>query len=554
MKNILVVIPARGGSKGIARKNLRLLGGKPLLFYSIQTALKSLYSPDVYVTTEDDEISLTARMFGAKIHKRPKTLADDKSTLDPVIYSALIYAEENEVKEYDLVITMQPTSPLLEVKSIDQAIKSIIKNKELETIISAQNDTHLTWRKEGGKFHPNYKERLNRQYLEPVYKETGGFLITRRNIINEKNRIGKNVDLYLLKGGEEIDIDTYNDWNLCEYLLQKKKILFVVKGNETIGLGHVYNTLIVANDILNHEVQFLVPQGNTLAFDKIASKNYKVRIQSSNNILDDIKIINPDIIINDILDTDEEYVRGIKERNIICINFEDLGEGAKQADLVLNAIYPEREEYENHYYGEQYFILRDEFIFNYANKTINKEVKEVLITFGGVDPCNLTEFTLDSIYDFCISNHIRINIVTGPGYTKYNTLERYKHAVVFENIHNISDFMFSADIVFTSAGRTIYEVASIGTPAIVLAQNDRELTHFFAAKENGFLNLGLGSNLSKEELLREFKKLVNSQSLRVNNHELMINQNLKLGRKKVLSLINNVIQNRHENYRVVQHL
>ncbi|MEG9327960.1 hypothetical protein V6B16_08430 [Salinimicrobium catena] len=553
MKNIIVIIPARGGSKGIARKNLRLLAGKPLISYSIETALNSTYSPDVYVTTEDDEIELIAQKFGAKIHKRPAPLADDKSTLDPVIYTALEFSEKVENKKYDIVITMQPTSPLLAVNSIDAALKSFI-NSDRETIISAQDDTHLTWRKEGLNFFPNYKERLNRQYLEPVYKETGGFLITRRDIITEKNRIGKNVDLFLLKGGEEIDIDTYNDWNLCEYLLQKKKILFVVGGNEIIGMGHVYNTLIVANDILNHEVQFLVPKGNLLAFEKISSKNYKVQIQSSENILDDIENINPDIIINDILDTDEEYIKAIKKRNITCINFEDLGEGAKQADLVINAIYPEREEHENHYYGEQYFILRDEFIFNYSNKTIKEEVNEVLITFGGVDPCNLTEFTLDSIYDFCVNHKIKINIVTGPGYTKYETLDRYKEATVFENVQNISDFMFSADIVFTSAGRTIYEVASIGVPAIVLAQNERELTHFFAAQENGFINLGLGTDVSRKELLDQFKILVNTPGSRIRNHELMINQNLKLGRKKVLSLINNLIQNRHENNRVVQHL
>lgn len=545
-ENILIVIPARGGSKGIARKNLRLLGDKPLIYYSIKNALSSFHRPDVYVTTEDEEISLIAQKFGANIHRRSESLSDDKSTLDPVIYSALLCAEEVEGKKYDIVVTMQPTSPLLKINSIDEAIENLLQNKEIETVISAQDDTHLTWKKENRKFVPAYKERVNRQYLEPVYKETGGFLITRRSVITENNRIGKNVELFLLKDGQEIDIDTYNDWNLCEYILKKKKILFVVGGNAQIGLGHIYNTLIIANDILNHEIQFLVPKDSKLAFEKIASKNYRVQIQNSENLIEDIISLNPDIVINDILNTEETYIKRIKDNGITCINFEDLGEGAKHADLVVNAIYPETQVSENHYYGEQYFILRDEFIFNYSKKTINKEVREVLITFGGVDPCNLTELALSSIYDFCVAEGIQINIVTGPGYTNYESLEPYSKAAVFPNVQNISDYMFFADIIFTSAGRTIYEVASVGTPAIVLAQNERELTHFFASPENGFVNLGLGKNLSEKEILNHFISLVKSRNLRTNSHNLMISKNLKLGRKKVLTLINNLIQNGNE--------
>lgn len=540
--NILIVIPARGGSKGIPRKNLRLLNGKPLIYYSINNAKNIDDKIDVYVTTEDQEIETISRKFGAKIHKREIALSDDKSTLDPVIYSALIYAEEKEGKRYDIVITMQATSPLLETHSLKTSIENLIESNEIDTIISAQDDTHLTWSKENNVFVPNYTERLNRQYLKPGYKETGGFLITRRDTISQTNRIGKNVSLHLLSNGEEIDIDTFNDWNLCEYILKKKKVLIVVSGNETIGLGHVYNTLIIANDILNHDVEFLVTKDSSLALKKIQAKNYKVQIQESEELIDDIVKLKPDVVINDILDTKQEYIIKLLDAKLKTINFEDLGKGARYANLVINAIYPETEQLKNHYFGEKYFVLRDEFIFNYSEKIITPNVKEILITFGGVDPCNLTELVIRSIHDYCSTNNIKINIVTGFGYDKFDSLESYKNIAIHENVQNISDFMFNADLIFTSAGRTVYEIASIGTPAIVIAQNERELTHFYASEEFGFINLGLGYKTNEKEILNCFVELSEAFDLRKNNHYIMMQQNLKLGRKRVQNLINNLIE------------
>lgn len=539
MPEILIVIPARGGSKGIPRKNLRLLGGKPLIYYSIKNAL-SVENADVYVTTEDAEIELISKKFGAKVHKRPSNLADDKSTLDPVIFNALEYAESRENKSYDLVVTMQPTSPLLSKESIQCALLKITEDTSIHTIISAQDDTHLSWKIEGEKFIPNYTERLNRQYLQPIYRETGGFLITRRPYVCFNNRIGPEVSLFILNNGEEIDIDTFNDWNLCEYLLKKKKILFVVSGNNILGLGHVYNSLILANDILNHDIEFLVTKGCELALEKIRSKNYNVSIQQKEKLSDDVIGFKPDIVVNDILDTSTEYIRSLKDVGIKVINFEDLGDGAKIADVVINAIYPEQECLKNHFFGENYFILRDEFVFNHNEKKIS-DVKEVLITFGGVDPSNLTNKTLSSIYHFCIEKNIKITVVTGLGYTRYDSLTDFSDIELLTNVQNISDYMYRADIIFTSAGRTVYEVASIGTPAIVLAQNDRELTHFFAFEKYGFINLGLGTKVDNFNIKNNFKNLVENKVQRIQNHELMLKHNLKLGRKRVQKLIQQTI-------------
>ena len=539
--NILVVIPARGRSKEIPRKNLRLLGHKPLLYYSINNALKSKFEIDVFVSSEDDEILHTAKNFGAKIHKRNENIANDKTTLDPVIYDCYLHAKNIEEKEYHIIATMQPTSPLLLTNSLDGALEKIINDNGIDTIIAAKDATHLSWKKENDKYLPNYTKRVNRQYLSPEFTETGAFLITRNDIISENNRIGKNVDLALLSGGEEIDIDSYEDWSLCEYYLKRKHILFVVTGNSTVGLGHVYNTLLIANDILNHKVTFLIDKKSELAFNAIKSKNYPVIIQQNDDIIDDVMLINPDIIINDRLDTSKEYMQQLKKQNYKVVNFEDLGIGCEEADVVINAIYPEKDVLPNHYFGHDYFVLRDEFILSEL-KAVKQDVKNILITFGGVDPNNYTEKVIRTINGYCSENNIKITVIAGFGYEKYDTINEYSNVAVKQNVSNISDYMLKADLIFTSAGRTVYEVASIGTPAIVMEQNKREMTHFFASSEFGFSNLGLGYEVEDNDLFTEFIRLVDSFEIRKEMNELMLKQNLKLGRKRVRKIIQDLIQ------------
>jgi spore coat polysaccharide biosynthesis predicted glycosyltransferase SpsG len=314
-----------------------------------------------------------------------------------------------------------------------------------------------------------------------------------------------------------------------------------VIGNSRVGLGHVYNTLLVANDILDHKITFLVNKGSELAYDKISSKNYPVYIQKNENILDDICSLSPDVVINDRLDSSEEYISSLKEQGYKVVNFEDLGEGAKKADLIINAIYPEKQAMKNHYFGYNYFILRDEFIYSNKKKVLN-DVNSVLLAFGGVDPNNYTLKIIEIIYNYCQNNNIKITVVAGFGYDEYKSLERYSGINIKKNVANISKYIYESDLIFTSAGRTTYEVASICSPAIVLAQNEREMTHSFASSEYGFLNLGLGYNLKKGEVYNNFIGLVESYENRKHMGELMNRINLKNGRKEVNRLIKKLIE------------
>ena len=541
--NILVVIPARGGSKGIPRKNLRALNNKPLIYYSIKTALNSIYKPTVIVSSDDSEILEIAKKIGADTIQRDSKLAGDEITLDSVIYDAFIKAESVYNKKFDIVITLQPTSPLLKTNSLDRAIKIALENPKIDSVISAKDDTHLGWKKENGKFVPNYEERLNRQYLKPIFKETGGFFITNSKIITKTDRIGKNVELFLLKGGEEIDIDTYEDWSLCEYYLRRKRVLIITSGYKEIGLGHIYRTINIANDILNHELIFLTDKKSKAGFDKIKSMNYTVHIQKNDDILKDISELKPDIIINDILDTEINYMQSIKKICKKLINFEDCGKGAEYADIVVNALYPEKRTLKKgHYFGHKYFIARDEFILS-EPKLVSKEVKRVLLSFGGTDPNNFTHRILSLIYDYCVNENIKIDVIAGLGYTNYSSLKKYEKINLKRNIANISSYMADADLIFSSAGRTVYEIAMMGCPNIILCQNKRETTHLFANKDNGFINLGEGYNVPDSKIFKAFVSLVNDFFERKSLNLKMLETDLKEGRKRTIKIISDFINN-----------
>lgn len=539
---ILIVIPARGGSKGIPRKNLRALAGQPLLYYSIMTTTGSRHDADVVVSSEDDEILMVARKMGATVIVRDAALSKDETTLDGVIHDATLKSEEKYNTTYDLVITAQATAPLLTTATLDAAIDHMLANPGIDTLISAVDDRHLCWEKSDDGLVPAYRKRLNRQYLPVRFRETGGFFIARRRVVTPDSRFGKRVEVWPLSARESIDIDTYADWALCEYYLNRKKVILVTSGYPAIGLGHVYNMLAIAGGILGHELIFVVDRKSNLAFDTIASYNYPVLMAEDDNLAGFVVRQAPEIIINDRLDTTEDYMLSLKKANVPLINFEDLGPGAAHADLVVNAMYPERSVLPNHYFGHRYFCLRSEFLLTREVVAIQPEVKSILITFGGVDPNNFTLRVLTLILPECRSRGISVRAILGRGYEATGSLAAFQDEVeIIQDVSDISEKMLAADIAFTSAGRTTFETASLGLPSIVLCQNVRETSHFFASANYGFLNLGLGKDVSDAEILTAFIGLLDNQAQRRYMAELMLAQEIKKGHRNVLQLIQETI-------------
>lgn len=538
MTSTLCIIPARGGSKGIPRKNLRSLAGKPLIAHVINTTLSTEEIDRVVVSTDDEEIARTAERYGASTLMRPDDLAYDHVTIDPVVAHALECVESEEQEQFGIVVTVQPTSPLLSTTTLANALRRFADmGGNIDTMVSAREVRHLSWRQEAGAFRPNYTERRNRAEIPPEYHETGAFFICSAELLRETGqRFGQRVDIVVMPDEEAVDIDTAADWALAEALLSRQRIAIIVAGNSEIGLGHVYRGLSIASDLAAHAVEFFVPAHSQLAAERLSLHNYPVTVSDGEDLLDKLTEFGPDVIVNDTLDTSADYMPALKALSSRLVSLEDLGAGADMADVVINALYPERHVRANAYHGPDFVVLRDEFLFS-EPKVAREQVTSVLITFGGTDPSDLTRTVLKAISETCRVRNIGVTVIFGPGYDGERVIEYGEHVQVLRDVRSMAEHMRAADIIFTSAGRTVYEIACLGTPTIVLAQNTRELSHFFASSENGFLNLGLGSDLTPEQINREFIDLCEDVNERQLMNQRMLAHDLKRGRRRVVELI-----------------
>ncbi|MCR4591343.1 MAG: UDP-2,4-diacetamido-2,4,6-trideoxy-beta-L-altropyranose hydrolase [Lachnospiraceae bacterium] len=539
---ILVIIPARGGSKRIPRKNVRLMNGRPLIMYSVANALslKKDMDVDLAVSTDDEELSGIAADHGAEIVMRGEALSGDSVTLDPVIYDALVKMEERHEKHYDTVITMQATSPTLSRETLMKAIE-YFEEGGFDTVISVVNRPHLSWTKKDGRIVKNYEERLNSQFLPPNYLETGAFLITKRECVNEKGRIGENVSVFETDPEEAVDIDTYADWIEAEAILKRKRVLFRAVGQRKLGMGHIYRCLSLAYKLIGHEVLFVTDSESEMGIEKLKSAFFPYEVIKDNDsyekVLEEWK---PDIVVNDILDTDEETVRLERRYAKRIVNFEDVGPGAYLADAVINALY------ENHpdkpgnvYEGSDYFFIRDEFLEENP-KEFSAECRNVMIMFGGADPSDLT----GRLYKICgelhdITPETQFHFITGFAYEKKELMKDIpeKNIFVHNDVKRVSLYMKKADLAVTSQGRTIYELASMGVPAIVLAQNEREAQHVFAGIQNGFINLGLGSRTDDKTVIQTMRWLIETPNVRKEMRNIELTNEFRMGQKRVIDII-----------------
>jgi CMP-N,N'-diacetyllegionaminic acid synthase len=222
--NILAIIPARGGSKGVLRKNIKLLCGKPLIAWSIEAALKSTLISNVIVSTEDEEIAEVAKSYGAQVpFLRPLELAqDDTPGIAPVLHAL------DKLPMCDSVLLLQPTSPLRTTVDIDNCIE-FSKSTGAQSIVSVSEPSkHPEWMyrlDNNKKLQPyiNITVSENRQELSSVYALNGALYYTKTDwLIENGTFITEETSGYIMPPKRSIDIDTMLDWKLAELLLEER--------------------------------------------------------------------------------------------------------------------------------------------------------------------------------------------------------------------------------------------------------------------------------------------------------------------------------------------
>lgn len=528
---ILAVIPARAGSKGIPNKNIRIVAGHPLIYYSIKNALQSQFITDVIVTTDSDAVRIIATQMGVQCKWRSSELCGDAVTLDAVIADAIPTSNK-----WDYIVTMQPTSPTLRSQTLDSAIQYTIEH-HLDTVISAINAPHLSWGIKDGKKTPNYTQRLNRQYLPPCYMETGAFVISKATVVTPQTRIGENVDIYEVPEDESQDVDTFEDLRSVVATLERQKVAIYVNGNNKRGIGHIYRALEIADEFYTKpDIYYDINQTDPKVFG--TTTHTLIPVNGIADLFERCKVKKYTVFINDILTTSIDYMIGLKSvlPSAKIINFEDDGEGILKADLVFNALYHEND-LPQVKAGEKYYISGKTFMF-YEPIKINASVKNVFISFGGADPQNYSDRLLKMIVK---DEYKKYHFIVVLGRAKYNVtslleFNKYEHIDVLYDVSNMPELMASCDIGITSRGRTGYELAMLGIPSISMAQNHREEKHGFVCNENGFTYIGLNP---ADEIIESNLKMYLNMSTESRKHfqDMLLSHDLRGGRKRVMSLI-----------------
>ena len=229
-KDILAIIPARGGSKGIARKNLRLLAGKPLVMYSIEAAKESQWVSRVLVSTDDEEIKSISVTAGAEVpYLRPAKLAADDVHAIEVVLHALSWLREKESYIPDVVVMLLPTSPLRCAEAIDEAISRFCMQK-VPSIVSvarcAQRLVQIRYIR-GGALVPVIDlpdPNIQRQDCEPIFAVNGAIYVASPATIETfKTFHVPGAIAFEMEPRQSVDIDTIHDVELAEYYLDKRR-------------------------------------------------------------------------------------------------------------------------------------------------------------------------------------------------------------------------------------------------------------------------------------------------------------------------------------------
>lgn len=481
MSDLLILIPARGGSRGIPRKVLQPVAGVPLLVRTIRTAQESGVATRIVVSTEDAGIAAVARLHGAEVLERPAELAGDEATIGDVVDHAL------DALSWDgRVLVMQPTCPLVTGKSVRHWLH-YVEELGLCWAISGSREGHLLWH--NGRL---LTDRVNRQQ-STVYgglvRESGALQFFAAGA-NDAFAYGsaRGQCVLLPDEHEALDIDTHADLRAAELALSRRSIGFRVAVGTQVGTGHFWRCLQLSDALsFHHLTWWFVGEPEKWQTDLLDARGIDCRGW-------DITA-GPELVVVDALDAAETIVPHAKAYGAKTVVFEYDGWATKFADVVIDEFADPR-----------YAVLRPEFLALperddqwYAHRL--RDRPRMLVSFGGTDPSGLARRFAPLL------NFGQVRVVQGPGAAP---LEWSGGAEVVRDA-SMAEEMRWADVVVTSQGRTVTEAAACGVPVVSIAANERESRH---VRIPGVLYLGLHALVGDEHVRETVMRLLDSPGLR----------------------------------------
>lgn len=520
------MIPARGGSDRVPYLNIRRLGDAPLLAHTIRAAKEASNIDRVIVSTDDETVADIARAHGAEVpFLRPKALTGDLSSLMPVVRHAVAESEKGHARP-DVVVVLQATAPFRSAKSIDEAVAKVASGR-FSAVVSVTSDLSLRWKAEDGLLRPLFDRAGRRDEQEPVYLENGAIVALRRDVLDTHDRFGDAVGFVVLDKREGFAVHDLDDFWMAERLLREPRILFRVDGSKVMGMGHVYRSLAIAEALREGsraEISFLMSADHAEGIATISKSGYPVRVFRAgglDSILDSIRDFAPSVVINDLPLVEETYLRSLGRLGAVTINLvdtlDDLERVSRDAQFVISVMNEDRETPEGFYGGPAFAILRRHF--QGRERSFRETPAKILLSFGGADPQALTVKVARALAP--LAREVEIVSVAGPA---------FPHTAVFEALQRtlganlplvkgvdvqIADLMLDADLVLCSGGMSVYEIAALGTPGVVLAQNAREDRRMREFSRFGTIEyLGLGVDVEEAAILDTVRRILTDAARR----------------------------------------
>ena len=288
-----------------------------------------------------------------------------------------------------------------------------------------------------------------------------------------------------------------------------RKILVNVIANDKIGLGHVYNMLTILSLFKDDDILVAMKAESSMGIDRFKNESYKTKVYKDKyELLHTIREFSPDMMFNDILDTNVMLVKKFQTMGCFVVNFEDIGPGSDHADLVFNPIYFQRST-ATKFFGEKYACVREEF----RMPATESERRSVVVTFGGVDTRRLTLRILR-----ILERHrpeYEILVIIGEKFAHQeevlNQITKMQNAgITIEGVikaDKIAEYIDKSMFAITANGRTVFEVASRNIPVVTISANSREEKHEFSKRKKIGYHIGMHSKISDDKILKTIKKI-----------------------------------------------
>ncbi|GAA3645925.1 UDP-2,4-diacetamido-2,4,6-trideoxy-beta-L-altropyranose hydrolase [Asaccharospora irregularis DSM 2635] len=308
----------------------------------------------------------------------------------------------------------------------------------------------------------------------------------------------------------------------------KKKLAFRFDGNNLMGMGHVFRCLNLIRELEISDIQVIVitkEYNDTVCIlEKEKLNFYKIDNNLSVNeeavlVTKICKMNSIDVLVIDKLNSEYHYMKKLKDKIGTIIALDDIGEGSVYVDVLINAILPTKNTVNQSklYSGNDFIILNKSFRdYIRRNKKINNRIQSVLLSFGGSDPKNVTMRVINELKDI---EDIFINIVVGPAYKNSEKLKdvtsRLLNCKLIFNASNMAELLFNSDLCFISGGVTLYEAATLGTPAVVISQVEHQLKTAERFEDSDVaINIGIIDDLKEGQIRDVFNQMNNDVSLR----------------------------------------